>query len=139
MLVYAYDSTSPYHRASAQWWEDAVNGAEPIGLPWTVVLGFVRLVTSARVLTSPLSVDTALNTVNSWFSHPTVATIEPGPAHLEVFGRCLRYVGVGNKLVADAHLAAISLEYGATLASHDRDLSRFPEVSVVDPIQTNSK
>jgi predicted nucleic acid-binding protein len=36
-------------------------------------------------------------------------------------------------LTTDAHLAALSVEYGAMVATYDADFSRFPGVSTVDP------
>ena len=35
----------------------------------------------------------------------------------------------------DAHLAALALEHGATLASSDRDFSRFPGLKLINPLR----
>ena len=40
---------------------------------------------------------------------------------------------VTGPLVMDAFLAALALENGATLASTDRDLTRFPKLKLVNP------
>jgi predicted nucleic acid-binding protein len=37
-------------------------------------------------------------------------------------------------LVVDAHLAALAIEHGATLASTDRDFARFPGLRFRDPL-----
>jgi hypothetical protein len=37
--------------------------------------------------------------------------------------------------MTDAHLAAIALEYGATLASSDRDFTRFAGLKVLNPLR----
>ncbi len=34
----------------------------------------------------------------------------------------------------DAHLAALAIEFGATLYTHDRDFNRFSGVNCVDPL-----
>jgi predicted nucleic acid-binding protein len=34
---------------------------------------------------------------------------------------------------ADKHLAALTLEHGGTLATADRDFSRFPGLRTIDP------
>jgi hypothetical protein len=34
----------------------------------------------------------------------------------------------------DAHLAALAIEHGATLATTDRDFSRFPGLRSIDPL-----
>jgi len=38
----------------------------------------------------------------------------------------------GN-LTTDAHLAALSVEYGAAICSYDADFSRFPGVKLTNP------
>ena len=48
LLLYAYDSASPFHAKAASWWKASVSGVEPVGLPHAVVFGFVRVGTSAR-------------------------------------------------------------------------------------------
>jgi len=39
-----------------------------------------------------------------------------------------------SSLVVDAHLAALAIEHGATLASTDRDFTRFPGLRFRDPL-----
>ena len=36
--------------------------------------------------------------------------------------------GAGGNLVSDAHLAALAMQYDATVISYDNDFSRFPGV-----------
>lgn len=58
VLLYAVDADSVRHERAAAWLEDTVNGGtEEIGLPWAVILGFLRLSTSSRVFPRPLSVE----------------------------------------------------------------------------------
>jgi len=47
LLIYAVNSSARHHAASREWWEDILNAGEPVGLPWLVLLGFLRLTTSA--------------------------------------------------------------------------------------------
>ena len=42
LLLYAYDSESPFHRAAARWWSALLSGAEPVGLCPVVVFAFLR-------------------------------------------------------------------------------------------------
>ncbi len=37
-------------------------------------------------------------------------------------------------LVMDAHFAALAIEYGATLATTDRDFTRFSELKTLNPL-----
>ena len=50
--------------------------------------------------------------------------VEPTVRRLDVFTGLLSDVGSGANLVADAHLAALSLEHNAAVVSYDNDFSR---------------
>ena len=41
-------------------------------------------------------------------------------------------------MVMDAHLAALALEHGASIATTDRDFLRFPNLKVVNPLRDSS-
>lgn len=42
VLLYAYNSDSPYHEVCRVWLEQALNSPEPVALPWQTALAFVR-------------------------------------------------------------------------------------------------
>jgi toxin-antitoxin system PIN domain toxin len=85
LLVYAYDSESPYHQKAAKWWISCLSGKEPVGLPWIVALGFIRLWTNSRVFINPMPIDTAITHVESWLARRTLKLIHPGPDHPDCF------------------------------------------------------
>jgi predicted nucleic acid-binding protein len=70
-------------------------------------------------------VDEALRIVDGWLSHPGAMVLHPGPRHAALLGALLIGAGTAGNLTTDAHLAAIAIEHGATVASFDRDFSRF--------------
>lgn len=52
--------------------------------------------------------------------------MQPTDARERVFAQLLRAAGeAGNHLTHDAHLAALTIEHGATQVSFDRDFARF--------------
>lgn len=55
LLLYAYGSSSPFHRRAASWWQRSMSGTEPIGLTRVVIFGFVRMSTSRRVFRHPFT------------------------------------------------------------------------------------
>ena len=59
VLLYAVNRDAPQHRIAREFWEAAINGEEPIGLAWMVVLGFLRLSTRPGVFASPLTAEQA--------------------------------------------------------------------------------
>jgi uncharacterized protein len=60
--------------------------------------------------------------------------LAPGPRHWAILDRLLRDEQATGPLVMDAHLAALAIEHGATLAAHDRDFARFTGLSLLDPM-----
>jgi uncharacterized protein len=60
--------------------------------------------------------------------------ITAGPRHWEILRRVLREGDARGNLVPDAHLAAIAIEHGATVATRDRGFARFQGLRWVDPI-----
>jgi len=54
LLIYAHDELSLCHAQAKRWWEGELSGTEPIGLPWVVLLAFVRIMTQTQICTNPL-------------------------------------------------------------------------------------
>jgi toxin-antitoxin system PIN domain toxin len=126
LLVYAYNRAAPLHEPARRWWEELINREQPIGLPWAVVFGFIRLVTHPSVLVDPLSPLDALVHVDSWLEQSSVRPLEPGPRHLAIVRQLLAATGVAGSLTTDTHLAALAIEHQAELHSNDVDFARFP-------------
>ena len=71
LLVFSYNEDAPRHDTAREWWQGLMTGREPVGIPWVVVLGFVRLVTHPAVLEAPLPPKAALARVGQWFAAST--------------------------------------------------------------------
>ena len=56
LLLHAYNSGSPVHREAKTWWESLMNETRPVGIPWVVILGFVRIGTHRQILAKPLKI-----------------------------------------------------------------------------------
>lgn len=139
LLVYVKAADTPQHVRAASWFEQAVRERTRIGLPWESLLGFVRIVTSARVCSQPLSIAQAWEQVKEWLALPGVWIPEPTDRHAEVLGELLLAANVGGNLVPDAHLAAIAIEHGLAVCSSDADFARFPGVRWVNPLSESVK
>ncbi len=135
LLVYAVHQESPEHQRARRWLDELLTGDEPVGLPWVVVLGFVRVTTNRLVMPAPWRVDDALALVDQWLAQPVVTIAEPGDAHWRVLRTLLSDGGRGGNLTTDAHLAALCIERGATLHSADGDFSRFRSLRWVNPLR----
>ena len=134
LLLYAYDSASPHHRAARTWLERMLSGPEPVVLAWTVILAFLRISTDPRILQKPLSVTQAAGLAAEWLGNPSVGVLEPGDRHWKILERVLADGKATGKLVMDAHVAALAIEHGATLATADRDFARFPGLRFFNPL-----
>ena len=60
--------------------------------------------------------------------------VEPGPRHAEILEQLVIDYKSSGPLFIDAALAALAIEHGATLASTDRDFSRFPNLRWINPL-----
>jgi toxin-antitoxin system PIN domain toxin len=134
LLLYAVNRDSPHHSQAKAWLQEAMSGDERIALAWTVLLGFIRLTTSPKVLEHPLSVDDSLRTVDAWFSQPSVSPLEPGDSHWTILRDLLLETGSAGNLTTDAHLAALAIEHGAELCSTDADFGRFQRLRWTNPL-----
>lgn len=135
LLLYAVNQDAPQHARARAWWEQAVAEDEPVGLAWTVALGFIRLATRPGLFPRPLACGEALDVVEGWLALSNVLTLHPGERHWPVLRDLLRGAGTAGNLTTDAHLAALAIEYGATLYSSDNDFTRFGrELRFVNPI-----
>lgn len=134
LLLYAYDSESPFHARAAVWWRGCLSGVEPVGLLPVVVFGFVRVATSSRVFRRPLSTTDAVAHVRSWAERPVTQVLESGPDDVEKALDLLQQVGAAGNLVTDAQIAAAAIEHNAVVHTSDADFVRFPGVRWFSPM-----
>jgi hypothetical protein len=136
LLIYAVDADSPHHARARRWLEDALSGTDWIGLPWIVILAFLRVTTRSGIMRRPLPVERAVAFVDEWLRQPYVALVGPGEEHWPAFRSLLLAEGAAGNLTSDAHLAALAIEHGSALASTDNDFRRFQGRGLVNPLQT---
>jgi toxin-antitoxin system PIN domain toxin len=134
LLVYAADETAVHHERALEWFESTLSGTETVAFAWLTLIGFVRLSTSPRSFSRTWPVDQALDVVDGWLAQPTATVIHPTGRHSAVLRDLLAPVGTAGNLTSDAHLAALAIEHGAELHSHDGDFSRFAGLRWVDPL-----
>jgi uncharacterized protein len=134
LLLYAINRDAPQHETARQWLEESLSGDDPLALSWTVILGFLRLTTSARVFERPIAPERANSLIDEWLSHPNVEVLVPGDRHWSILRSLLQESGTAGNLTSDAHLAALAIEHEAELHSADNDFQRFRGVRWVNPL-----
>ncbi|MBA2668511.1 MAG: type II toxin-antitoxin system VapC family toxin [Trueperaceae bacterium] len=133
VLLYAINTASPQHEAARTWLDHALSSSARVGLPWLSLLAFVRIATHPSVFPAPLSTLQALEVIEAWCRPPNVVHPEPSRTFATTFTKTLTAGGARGNLVNDAYLAALAIEYGATVVTFDRDFARFDGVTVSTP------
>lgn len=108
LLIYAVNCDLPHHAKARDWWEGVLSGDFSVGLPWVVILAFLRLTTSPRVFERPLSTERACAYAEEWLSLPGVQVVVPGSGHWPIFRGLLGQCGAAGNLTTDAHIAALA-------------------------------
>ena len=134
LLVLAHRADQDEHEPARAWLEEEVNSERPFALADLAVSGFLRIVTNPRIYRRPTALDTAVAFVDGLFEQPTCVPVAAGERHWAILREVLRDGDARGNLVPDAHLAAIAIEHGATVATRDRGFARFTGLRWLDPL-----
>ena len=136
LLLYAYNSSSPFHETAKHWWESLLSGQEAVGLTRPVLFAFLRIATSSRAFSNPMHLDEAGSHLRSWLECPTTSLLEERLNQVDVVLSLLTTAGSsGGNLVTDAQIAAIALDHGAVVHTADHDFLRFDGLRCEFPLQ----
>lgn len=134
LLIYAVDERSSHHEPTLRWFEETLSGSETVAFAWHALIGFIRITTRPRGARDPWPIESALDEIQRWLAQPVATIVHPTDRHAAVLRDLLAPLGAGGNLTSDAHLAALAIEHGATLCSHDNDFSRFGGLRWEDPL-----
>jgi toxin-antitoxin system PIN domain toxin len=136
ILVYATFVDAPEHPRARAWLEVQLAAPDDsVALCWPVVYAFVRLITSSRVFgANAVTVATGWATARAYLAQPAVRVVTPGPGHEAIAGELAATPGLRSDDVPDLELAALAIEHGLVLASHDSGFRRFTGLRIVDPL-----
>lgn len=136
VLVYAFRADTPHHSSCARWLQSIIDRRQGIALCDAVVFGFLRIVTHQKIMSPPTPIDKALDFVRWLSEYPEVHWLASSRATLQAFDEItMQDLGVRGNLVPDAHLAALCIAHGATIATHNRDFARFEGLRRLDPLR----
>lgn len=134
LLVYAFNSSSPFHKAAAAWWEDTINSAAIVGIPWVVLLAFVRLLSSRTVVAQPYAAAELFELSDEWFEFESVLLLEPTKSTYLHFRDLMTSLGLPGTMTTDAFIAATAKEHNGTVYSNDSDFTRFQDLRLINPL-----
>lgn len=135
VLIYAVAEDLPQHPTVRPWLDRALAGTTRVGLPWHSLLGFWRIVTNPRAFERPLSAEEAWAHIDDWLDRPATYVPSPGDRHRQILADMVTRTRPVANLVPDAHLAALAIEHGLTLATTDAGFARFHGLRTLDPSQ----
>jgi toxin-antitoxin system PIN domain toxin len=135
LLVYAHRRDAPFHARAAELLTGLAEGRAPWALPWPCVHEFYAIVTHPRIYRPPSTGGQALAQLRAWLESPSVVCLAETDRHFEVLAELVERGSVMGPLVHDARVAALCASHGvAELWSADRDFSRFPGLTVRNPL-----
>ena len=134
VLIYAFYEHADDHEIYASWLNKARSDGEDLLLPDSVLLGFLRIVTSPRIYQDPAPMAAALAFTSALRRGRRARVVEDLGSVWSAFDRLAvddRQIK-GNR-VPDAYIAAVAISHKAQVATRDRGFSRFPGLRWFDP------
>lgn len=133
VVVAAHRDDHGHHALVRPWLDELVTGTDQLSVPALVCGSFLRLVTNRRIFDVPTPRTDAFAYLRALLGQPNHVTTGPGRRHLTLLERTCDDADASADLVPDAVLAAIALEHDCTVATLDRDFTRFTSVTHVRP------
>lgn len=135
LLVYAHREDSPWHDKAAARLKGLAEGKSAWAIPWPCIHEFLAIVTHPRIYKPPTPLAAALRQVDAWLESPSLALLGEADGYWPELRRLLESGRVSGPRVHDARVAAICRFHGVReLWSADRDFSRFPVMTVRNPL-----
>ena len=134
IVLYAYNEDAPKHAQAKRWLEEQFSLPVPFGLSWQVMTAFLRISTNPRAFPQPFDLPEAIEIVDEWVALPNIEILTPTANHWTIFQDLINEGQTKAALMMDAHLAALAIEHGATLATTDSDFQKFSMLKAINPL-----
>ena len=135
ILVYAHRRDSSWHQRARACIVDIANGGIRWAIPLHSLVEFYAVVTRPGLYKPPSTPAQALAQIDFWLEAPTVEVLSEGAETWQVVRPLVTAAAITGPRIYDARIAAVCLAHGVTeLWTHDRDMSRFPQLRTRDPL-----
>jgi toxin-antitoxin system PIN domain toxin len=135
VLVYAHRAEMPFHAQAAQRVGELAQARSAWAIPWPCLHEFFGVVTNPRIFKTPTPAARAMAQIDAWHESPSLVVLHESVQHWLTLRRLIAAGRVQGAMVHDARIAAICLDHDiAEFWSADRDFSRFPSLTVRNPL-----
>jgi len=136
LLLYATFTDAPEHERARTWLQARLaEGEGTVALCWPVVYAFLRLITSARVFgPHAVGIRDGWAAASGYLEQPAVRVVGAGAGHPAIAAELADTPGLRSDDVPDIEIAALAIEHGLVLATHDHGFRRFSGLRVMDPL-----
>lgn len=135
VLLHATITTAEHHQPARSWLDERLTGrTNTMGLAWPVLFAFIEATTGPDLLAPPATTGQAWAKVQRWLDATTAWTPGPGAQHARLVTELLSQTATSGRSVWAAHLAALAIEHGLTVASTNPVYRRLAGVRWFDPL-----
>ena len=135
MLVHAHRRESTFHDKARQLVTALAASGSAWAIPWPCVHEFHGVVTNVRAFKPASTIAEASAQLSGWMASPSLVLLHEGVDHWAALQQLRVSARVVGGQIHDARIAAVCIEHGVReLWSADRDLNRFPSLSVRNPL-----
>lgn len=135
LLVYAHREDSPFHERAYGCLEKLADGRSAWAIPWPCLHEFYAIVTHPRIYSPPTPLEQALDQIDAWLESPALVLLAESGEHWPRLRALIGSSRISGPPAHDARIAALCLQHGVReLWSADRDFSRFPQLTVSNPL-----
>ena len=135
VLVYAHRRDSRWHRPAADVVRELAEGRDPWAIPWPCIHEFLAIATHRRIYDPASTLTEAHEQAAAWTASPTLSLLSEGLGYADPLIRVAETAKVTGARVHDARVAALCQYHGVReLWTADRDFTRFPELTVRNPL-----
>ncbi|MEM7218612.1 MAG: TA system VapC family ribonuclease toxin [Pseudomonadota bacterium] len=137
VLVYAADSHSVFHGVCRDYLDHCLDDASPTYLTRNICYEFLRVTTHPRVFVRPWSANAANSFLQSLLAVDSASVLQHTERHDALLAATLDELpDVRGNLMHDLHTAVLMREHGIrSICTRDTHFTRFPFLSVVDPLR----
>ena len=137
ILVYAHREDSAFHEKAYESILELAEDRSPWAIPWPCIHEFLAITTHPKIFSPPTPLSVAIDQVEAWIESPSLILLLESEGYWPQFRRLIKAGHVAGGQIHDARIAALcELQGVKELWTADRDFTRFPRLSVYNPLIT---